>query len=857
MTTGAIAGTVSDGVTHTPLANVAVTAEDEGSDTLGSATTGSDGTFKLVVPAGPAVMTFALADYTSPSPLQTGVGIGETVHIAVAMSESASGVPSVSLAATGDDLGYGTSVPLTATASSPLGNTLTYTWTDTDDPALGTVSGSGSAGTLVLPTMAQAFAFRVDPANPGGFISGYTIESRFGVLPILTDTRGQVTAMVTVADGHGQSASASITLNAASVNTGTANVNIGKRVYMNSGHGGTSAWTLSVPTDSVAALDNATVQTPSFVPDLAGQYTLAEGANSITIYAGTWRGMITGGSGDAITVDPECTLCHQNPSLPYILDEFTPWEGTGHATMFTRGINGEFGPDYGPACIGCHTVGDDPGVTGAGGFDQVAASNHWTFPASLIETNWTNMVALAEPVAQLANVQCENCHGPQNSNAHMLTLVGGQTVQPFSSPRISYSAEACGICHAGGDHHEYSEWNTIDSAGMSHSNLADAQSLGAGASGLNSSCGRCHTAQGYTLYADQLGSGNVTLGTVPASTLALVTADNVEAQTCTACHDPHDATNPNQLRFYDTTPNLPGGFAGYGMGKGAICLTCHNSRNGSQNNSNSLTYLHEDTETYNGGNPTSFSAPHQADQGDVFEGHNAYFLGSQTPMLSRHAAITDTCAGCHMTLQPETGLEFGAPTPLGHEFRIVDADVQKLCSNCHGANVNGAGIQASVSAQLAQVNGKLGTAVIAKVAAVGGTINVAAYDDASGDYSSPNGAQANVQINTTTNPIVSASLEEVHGQIAVLFTLTTAITIPYVTGTGSPAPKTTTTFAVQLGSLKDNSSPTPLAMYTLAGAFVRAGWNYFLISGDQSLGLHNPSFVTAVLDATLAANVTN
>jgi hypothetical protein len=37
----------------------------------------------------------------------------------------------------------------------------------------------------------------------------------------------------------------------------------------------------------------------------------------------------------------------------------------------------------------------------------------------------------------------------------------------------------------------------------------------------------------------------------------------------------------------------------------------------------------------------------------------------------------------------------------------------------------------------------------------------------------------------------------------------------------------------------------------LSGNLVRAGWNYFLVEGDQSKGLHNPSFVQAVLDATL------
>ena len=48
---------------------------------------------------------------------------------------------------------------------------------------------------------------------------------------------------------------------------------------------------------------------------------------------------------------------------------------------------------------------------------------------------------------------------------------------------------------------------------------------------------------------------------------------------------------------------------------------------------------------------------------------------------------------------------------------------------------------------------------------------------------------------------------------------------------------------------------TPAAIYALSGNFVRAGWNYFLVEGDQSEGLHNPSFVTAVLNATLARDL--
>ena len=55
----------------------------------------------------------------------------------------------------------------------------------------------------------------------------------------------------------------------------------------------------------------------------------------------------------------------------------------------------------------------------------------------------------------------------------------------------------------------------------------------------------------------------------------------VQSQTCAACHDPHDATNPAQLRVYDALAALPNGLTGIsGMGAGMICATCHNSRNG-------------------------------------------------------------------------------------------------------------------------------------------------------------------------------------------------------------------------------------------------------------------------------------
>lgn len=855
-TTGTLAGTVTDGVMHDPLSNVAVTAMDSGGATLASATTAADGTFSLSVTAGPVDLSFAKDAYTSPGVLHAGVGVGLTVHLTVAMNESASGRPSVLLASTGDDFGYGAQVPISVTAADPNGDSLTYTWSNATAPTLGAVGAAGAVGNegiVTMPSMDEAFASRIDPANPGAFISGYKVEDRFGIIPVSTDTRGQVTAKVTVSDGRGQSTTASITVNAASVADNVKNVPVGQRIYLNSGHDATNAWTLTVPAGSTAVLDDPTLRTPSFVPDVKGVYTLAEGANTMTVYSGRYRGAIAGGSGDTIQIDSECTLCHGASFTDAAPDIFTPWLGTRHAQTFVDGVNGKLGTHFNGDCLSCHTSGFDPGVAN-NGFDDVAKTAGWTFPGTYAATNWTTMVNNAGPVAALASVQCESCHGPQTSDGHIKTHDATNGSMPFSSPRISYAAEVCAKCHAAGLTHIYSEWTTTSATGMGHGNRADTR-LAAGATGLNSSCGRCHAAQGYELYSDLLKQGKVALNSVPAVQLASITTKNVEPITCVACHDPHDATNPQQLRFYGDTPNLPGGFAGHGMGKGALCLTCHNSRNGAQNNSDSATYLHEDLEAYNSGNPTGYSAPHQAAQGDVFTGHNAYFMGANMPMTSRHAAIEDTCVGCHMTLNPKAFLGHGGPATAKHMFRIEDADKQALCSKCHGDAVNGEGIQAQVEAQLTTLGSKLSNAIEAKVNAFpGGVVKVRAWDPATDLYSST--SASNLALDVVGNPVTSVQISEIHGQIGFILNFANPITVNFVTGSGAAAgSKNMTSFGVQLGAFKDGAGTNTL--YALSGNMVRAGWNYFLVEGDQSKGLHNPTFVTAVLNNTIAKDVTN
>jgi Carboxypeptidase regulatory-like domain/Doubled CXXCH motif (Paired_CXXCH_1) len=851
--TGTISGTVTDAAKGDALAGVAVQAKDFGGTLLATATTGANGGYTLAsVPVGFVQVTFAAPLYTSPAAVSVGTIAGSSVTINAALSEAAAGKPSVTLAGVAQGVGYGATVSLTATASDPndAAGSLTFTWSDGTVPKFAGVTVTKDAldptkATVLMPTMANAFAPRLDVANNID-IPGYQLEDRFGIIPIVHDVRGRVTAKVTVVDGRGQSASASVNIDAASVNTGMPSVPTGTRVYLNSGRAGASAWTLSTkPAGSAAALDDATSRTPSFVADLDGRYVVNEGARSLTIEVGKFAGALDG-TQNVPTVKAACLGCHNDTVAP---NKFTSWLATPHAGIFTEGINGGSGTTSG-SCMECHTAGYDPAAA-SGGFDDVASTLGWTFPAPAAG-KWNDVPA---ELKQLANIQCENCHGPQGAN-HTATEVLGNS-RSLLSPRISYSAEMCGTCHGRTSHHKYAEWATLGPDGIGHSNRAGAK-LGAGATGLNASCGRCHVAQGYVTYVGQLKAGTIgsLSATNPAKPLADVTLANAEPVTCAACHDPHDATNPNHLRVFMNTPQLPSGFAVFGAGKGALCATCHNSRNGAQSGSQTLTYLHETGETYNAGNPTGYSAPHQADQSDVFFGRNAYFMAGRLPMVSRHAAVEDTCVGCHMAKNPQTFLSHGAPAAKNHRFRIDKADFGTFCAECHGEGVNGEGIQGQVEAGLAAVASAMGNAVKAKINGfAGGLVRVRAWDEATDFYSST--SASNLVLDVVANPVTSVGIEEVHGQIGFVLHFAQAITVPFVDASGAPAPsRSMTSFAVQMGALKDNQA-TPVALYSTSGNMVRAGWNYFLIEGDGTEGIHNPSFALAVLAATQAVDLSN
>ncbi len=293
-------------------------------------------------------------------------------------------------------------------------------------------------------------------------------------------------------------------------------------------------------------------------PDLVGQYTVVativttgSGSTNVTktITAGTYMGVST------------CALCHSGGVVAE--DKYTPWHSTAHAHIFTEGINGELGT-YRSSCLPCHTVGYNANTNVIvnpvnGGFDDVAKQLGWTFPTVLAPTNWAYMQAVYPELADLGNIQCENCHGPGSQHAYSL----GNT--NFISR--SLNSGDCNQCHDAPTHHIYgTQWYT-----SRHANATRTPS-----GSTRWACVGCHDAPGFINRIDNLGSTN-----------AYVTNTTYGAIGCQTCHEPHGDTtptnNPHLLRILGSV-KMPDGTVVTNAGNGALCLQCHQVRNGAATN---------------------------------------------------------------------------------------------------------------------------------------------------------------------------------------------------------------------------------------------------------------------------------
>ncbi len=826
VSTGTVSGAVTNSVTSNAVAGATVTA-DPGALT---AQTAADGTYSLTnVPAGVYTLTFAKAGFTSVTTSNVSVVATGT------STEDATLVPTsnvfVETSFTGSPLPGG-SVTATATPTPLDGSTVTgVTWSQVRGAPVTIDNTSGETTSVTLPAMA---AFKTElfqvineppitaaqlpsnvPVPPSPFPAG--LQDRFGVQalnPFELEEAGTIVLQASVTTTSGTYTQtldipADVTL-PWKQSTGIQNVPVNVPVLLHGGNGtGPWAWSLSGPASSTAAFDNASEQNPSFTPDVVGAYTVSESnsGNSFTVYVGTWAGAITGENSNGEPLAAECTFpsCHGTGATApdgTRIDKFGEWMVSGHAMIFSQNVIA--GGHYTESCFVCHTVGYDTDAVNNGVDDQ---SDYAAMLAKYFDdtagfsahgspiagaNNYADILASFPDTARLTNIQCENCHGPNigapGTNPHVNGILDPE--------RISINAEVCGSCHGEPARHgRYQQWQL---SGHANFELAIEE-------GEDTNCARCHSGNGFIVWGQKYDFDG-------ATTLAAgdITWDNtsVYPQVCAACHNPHNEGNlsgvPNNatVRVDGDTKLLVAGFTAIGVGRGAVCITCHNSRRGLRN------------DVYAASNTVSGQAPHPGTQGDILMGQNAYFVTTGAP--SKHAYITDTCTACHMEKTPPPAALSYTLGGTNHTFFASPT----ICVDCH-TSVTADEVQGATEAQLTDLQAKLNAAVENQIKAFLGN----------GDNVALNTGTDNVVIAPTDNVTVSGYTDS-HGNQAATVT---------VNGTD---------YLLTIDSILVNGTAFS-GQGPKTQTIVKAGWNFEMAESDSSKGIHNPSFVQNFLAASI------
>ena len=532
------------------------------------------------------------------------------------------------------------------------------------------------------------------------------------------------------------------------------------------------------------------------MPDATGKYTLtvtdpvSTDPVTIEVYAGPWHGAITGQDNDGKPLADDCTFCHNGTIAP---DNFTPWRSTGHAAIFQQTL--DTNSHNSTSCFNCHAVGFDTDVANNGlddAFDYpafLAADLINSVPAD----NWTTMLHDFPDTARLANVQCENCHGPHEGS------------HGRGDPSITLAADNCGQCHGEPARHgRFQQWQL--------SKHANYQLAGERAS--SGDCSRCHTANGFLAWLPILLDDDPTTDPTASVTVTWA-ADEAHPQTCVTCHDPHSTGTTSGIdtdatvRISGDTPPLIAGFTATDVGRGAMCMTCHNTRRGLKNDGN-----------FDSTSSEISRAPHPGAQADILMGQNAYLVGvgERRP----HSTLEDTCVTCHMEKTPPPNILSYNRQGTNHTFFPSTT----ICASCHLDGRVAADYQGPVSTELAGLKADLegGLAdLLAAQFALGRTVKLG--------NSGP--------VLASSSEIASLEFGEASGRQAITVGLTAG---------GSVGP-------VALNGVTVFDGATSLGeLYKFADAALpKAGWNFLLITDDSSLGIHNVSFVNGVLSTSREA----
>ena len=301
------------------------------------------------------------------------------------------------------------------------------------------------------------------------------------------------------------------------------------------------AWTLTKPGGSKAALSSSSETEVRFTPDVSGIYkadlVLTNDAGSspmasVQIHAGEYIGAGVG----------NCFQCHPQKTQE--------WSETNHAKIFQQEINGGVEPaisHYAERCVRCHNTGYNIGANN-GGFADVQADTGWKFPELKdIQTGKGQWEAVPLALKNMANIQCEQCHGPAKDHVTQ----GGMMA-------ASLDEGVCNVCHDGGGHHV--KGTELRNAG--HSN-AESRAWTYPVGPSRQDCVRCHSGAGYITF-------------LQSPTNAAAWNNEMQTVTCSVCHDPHSDANKFQLRITGKPVQAAGVTKDFGLS--ATCVECHNGR---------------------------------------------------------------------------------------------------------------------------------------------------------------------------------------------------------------------------------------------------------------------------------------
>lgn len=315
-----------------------------------------------------------------------------------------------------------------------------------------------------------------------------------------------------------------------------------------------------------------------------------------------------------------CGTCHQ--------EKHAGWSLTRHANAFqSLAALGETGT---PDCLACHTTGYDTSIENNGYDDRPP-----------------------EEKPLLANVQCEDCHGPGSlHNGRKDYIVGFPS--PFST---------CGSCHilddeALGIQPQYTQWL--------NSEHSTSETAAGGFAATDPGCRVCHTSQGFIEWLGR---------SIPATTQPYPIA-------CMACHDEHDGANPRQLRLFGFFV-LPDGES-IPAGKAAVCAKCHNTE-----------IMDPYQAAFDGDIPRNSHADMFANRGGVEYGldFSEKSFHAEAGFILPGDTEANLCVTCHMATNPLLG-QPGHNYVGDHSFAMDwdggtpgnpsdDVDNIAACTPCH------------------------------------------------------------------------------------------------------------------------------------------------------------------------------